>query len=51
MSLSWLLECRLRLRWQAKLPLLLTPLTYIPVGKACTPAPHSFNKHRSSFSN
>jgi len=32
------LECRLSLRWQAKLPLLLTSLTYIPVGKACTPA-------------
>jgi hypothetical protein len=30
-------ECKLRLRLQAKLPLLLAPLTYIPAGKACTP--------------
>ncbi|TAK61015.1 FAD-binding oxidoreductase [Methylobacter sp.] len=30
-------ECKLCLPVQAKLPLLLTPLTYIPVGKACTP--------------
>ncbi|MGZ8952694.1 MAG: hypothetical protein ACXW01_13730 [Methylobacter sp.] len=31
-------ECELCLRLQAKLPLLLTPLTYIHIGKACTPA-------------
>jgi hypothetical protein len=37
------------LRLQAKLPLLLTPLTYIHVGKACTPAisnlPKLFRTH------
>ncbi|MDO9424683.1 MAG: FAD-binding oxidoreductase [Methylobacter sp.] len=46
------LEYKLCLCLQAKLPLLLTPLTYIPAGKACTPAVSIFShlrRHETHF--